>query len=523
MGLAFNIWNINRQINGLTTTAGRGEYFKANTETAMKNTLQEIFQEKRLTELRKVAAASRIGLEGKLFFVDSLDGTMLASPDPALNDSTNLGVGGERQQQAFERIKKAVEANRGETVGANYILRDSERDTTNMRFGVYRLDDELGWIYGVVVKDEYFESIKNKLYVRIKNSSLVVSVVCLLSLMLLYLLFRQYLGKQQDLQEYKVAMSSTLAGVALLEEDSTVRSTNKRWKELYGDMYDGRKLVDISSYPFIKEKFDECKRENFASYRNQGLKDGELISSSVTLTKYSIDEETRIVLVSTDVTQVVETYRAVAHDFISSLLGPQLVIDSALMEAAKGNLRPEETERKLYEIQDHIIASQNYALAIYSWGKHEAGDILDKVEKVALGNIITRVVQLLNSTFIAHGVEVYLNIHEEIIIQTGSRSLEAVLRNLLTNSVRAFNETTRDRRITITLERSGREAIIRVEDTGKGMTAAVHDTIFEETNTQVGFGAKIIRAYMVRVGGSVSVEKSIIGEGTTIAITMPIA
>jgi signal transduction histidine kinase len=107
--------------------------------------------------------------------------------------------------------------------------------------------------------------------------------------------------------------------------------------------------------------------------------------------------------------------------------------------------------------------------------------------------------------------------------------LAQVLTNLLVNAVK-FTE---HGRIDVTVETRGREALLTVRDTGRGIDAAFRPKVFDpfaqadQSTTRLegglGLGLAIVRHVVEQHEGTVSVTSEGLGKGAAFTVSLPIA
>lgn len=129
----------------------------------------------------------------------------------------------------------------------------------------------------------------------------------------------------------------------------------------------------------------------------------------------------------------------------------------------------------------------------------------------------------------AHNVAVATHLDDTLVLDTDAAKLREVLMNLLHNAVE-YN--TPNGTIDLTVRRDGPRAVFEVRDTGIGMTAEVRERIFERfyradasrtaTGVHAGLGLAIVREYVARLGGAITVDSEP-GVGTTFRVTLPLA
>jgi signal transduction histidine kinase/ActR/RegA family two-component response regulator len=169
-------------------------------------------------------------------------------------------------------------------------------------------------------------------------------------------------------------------------------------------------------------------------------------------------------------------------------------------------------------------------------------DLLD-VSRVTLGKIILkrRAVDLqemgerclseLGLAALARSNGLELEVRTEPVIVRGDPvRLEQVLCNLLQNAVKY---TPRGGRLSFTVEAAGAEAVVRIRDTGIGISAEALQTIFEpfaqiESSRQrseggLGLGLPLVRSLVELHGGRVEAASGGPGQGSEFTIRLPLA
>jgi signal transduction histidine kinase len=111
--------------------------------------------------------------------------------------------------------------------------------------------------------------------------------------------------------------------------------------------------------------------------------------------------------------------------------------------------------------------------------------------------------------------------------------LEAVLINFLTNAIKAMDsEAHPERKIRITARPSGKDVLLRFEDTGMGVDPAIREKVFDpfvsdtrsslsELGSGTGLGLKIVADIAGANGGSVSLGEPSTGYTTAFELLLP--
>jgi signal transduction histidine kinase len=101
--------------------------------------------------------------------------------------------------------------------------------------------------------------------------------------------------------------------------------------------------------------------------------------------------------------------------------------------------------------------------------------------------------------------------------------LERVVGHLLQNAIEA---TSKDGRVDVEVLRNGQAAIIRISDTGEGMSADfIRERLFKpfESTKSAGMGIGVFESqeYINELGGALDVQ-SVLQQGSVFTITLPL-
>jgi CheY-like chemotaxis protein/signal transduction histidine kinase len=208
-------------------------------------------------------------------------------------------------------------------------------------------------------------------------------------------------------------------------------------------------------------------------------------------------------------------------------LNSSLILAKLLSENRDGNLTAEQIQfaQAIYTAGNDLLVLINDILDL---SKIEAGMLDVRAEPLN----IERVVGDLRSTFAplveqkALAFEVNIDAQVAPTIETDPTRLQQILRNLLSNAVK-FTERGG---VTLDITMSGEQIAFAVRDTGIGIPADQHESIFEafrqadgSTNRKfggTGLGLTISRDLARLLGGDLRVE-STPGRGSTFTLTLP--
>src|SRR5262245_22249425 len=158
------------------------------------------------------------------------------------------------------------------------------------------------------------------------------------------------------------------------------------------------------------------------------------------------------------------------------------------------------------------------------------GKIVLRKQTVALDDVIHAAVESVKPTIDADGHQLTLAIpRQPIYINADSARLTQVFANILNN---AAKYTIRNGAITICVEKSGAEAVVRIQDNGPGIPTAMLDKIFEpfvQVNRTVdssqgglGIGLTLAQQLVKLHGGTIAAHSDGVGQGSEFIVTLPI-
>jgi signal transduction histidine kinase/response regulator RpfG family c-di-GMP phosphodiesterase len=159
-----------------------------------------------------------------------------------------------------------------------------------------------------------------------------------------------------------------------------------------------------------------------------------------------------------------------------------------------------------------------------------AGKLRVDLAPVELRPVVEAVVEMFHARAEERSITIETDIEDRPLSVFGDETrLHQVIWNLLSNAIKFTPE---GGRVSVALHCSESKAILRVSDTGQGISPEFLPYVFERfrqfDNTTVrqqaglGLGLAIVRHLVTLHGGQVSVESDGIGSGTTFTITLPL-
>jgi signal transduction histidine kinase len=141
-----------------------------------------------------------------------------------------------------------------------------------------------------------------------------------------------------------------------------------------------------------------------------------------------------------------------------------------------------------------------------------------------LNQIARDVVELVQPRIMSNKVDVRLSLSEQAALaMIDESSIRGALMNLIVNAIEAMPQ---GGTLSITSEPSDDKSLLRIADTGKGISEEEAKKIFEPFYTTkaqgLGLGMPYARKIVEQHGGTISLDSKL-GEGTTISVALPVA
>ena len=145
---------------------------------------------------------------------------------------------------------------------------------------------------------------------------------------------------------------------------------------------------------------------------------------------------------------------------------------------------------------------------------------------VELAEIVERSVNLIAFDVRAKRIDVRQQLPSTTtVVSADAVQIQQVIVNLLKNAVESLESHAGERRILIDVAGEGELAVVRVSDSGGGISSTIQDALFEPFATHkkdgLGLGLAISRTIVQAHGGDISVGESQLG-GATLMFTLPL-
>lgn len=289
-----------------------------------------------------------------------------------------------------------------------------------------------------------------------------------------------------------IALSVLFSTIDVVRRKLTTERITKRIAEATKELVQGR--FDTRITPVSKLVMDENYNEIITCFNKMAQELGSL-------------ETLRTDFVA-NVSHEMKTPLAVLQNYGTLLQAPDLP-ESKRLEYAKGIT---EGSRRLADMMTNIL----------KLNRLENQQIYPKSTKFDLGEQLCQCLLQYETLWEREQIELETDIGEDIQIQADSELLSLVWNNLFSN---AFKFTPAGGTVSVSLQTEGPYAVVKVADTGCGMTAEVGSHIFEkfyqgDTSRATqgnGLGLALVKRVVDILKGEISVE-STLGQGTTFTV-----
>ena len=187
------------------------------------------------------------------------------------------------------------------------------------------------------------------------------------------------------------------------------------------------------------------------------------------------------------------------------------------------------------QIQDFVVTMSKSANNLYrllenllQWSQIRQGAIPFKPEVVQLRQIVAESIEMILEPAKIKGIEIETDIAEEMVVFADNNMLQAIVRNLVSNSIKF---TFKGGKVKVSaIISDGENVEISIQDTGIGMSKAMVDNLFRldvqtnrkgtEGESSTGLGLILCKEFVDLHGGKIWAESEE-GKGATFYFTLP--
>jgi PAS domain S-box-containing protein len=362
----------------------------------------------------------------------------------------------------------------------------------------------------------------------------------------------------QDVSElrYRRLFESAKDGILILDaQTGHIEDANPFMSELLGysrEQFLGKELWEIGLFKDIEESraaFRELQEKGYIRYENLPLKGkgGERREVEFISNSYPVGDRLSVQCNIRDITERKRMERllqeqakqlADAHrrkDEFLAMLSHELRNPLAPIVNALHVLRLQDGQDPLQEEARGVIERQVRHLSrlvndLLEVSRITTGRIRLQLERVALGGIVEQAVETFRSLIDRHRQILAVSLPKEPIwVEADSTRLEQVVGNLLGNAVKFTGE---GGRIWITLDQEGQDAVLRVKDSGIGISAELLPRIFDlftqadksldRSDAGLGIGLALVKSLVEMHRGRVQAQSAGPQQGSEFIVRLPL-
>lgn len=214
-----------------------------------------------------------------------------------------------------------------------------------------------------------------------------------------------------------------------------------------------------------------------------------------------------------------------SHELKTPLSTMKILIETLVYQDP---MDPAMTKDFLNDINQEIDRLNRIVSDLLTLVNIDSGGARLNLAEISLNSLLEEQVKRLLPLARENGIEINLEMRDEITLAGDRLKLQQVIYNVIDNAIKY---TPRGGEVETSLVRSGKKAIIRISDTGIGIPAADLPHIFDRfyrvdkarsrATGGTGLGLSIVKQTVQQHGGSISAS-SVEGKGTSFEIELPI-
>lgn len=217
-------------------------------------------------------------------------------------------------------------------------------------------------------------------------------------------------------------------------------------------------------------------------------------------------------------------FSVIAHD----LSGPVCAVSQMLELANNDNDLDEIRKKYIYREVEKLSESTYHLLQnLLFWSRNQLEDLAPVIRIFDLNKVLVENIDFQRQIALTKGITIHYESANELPCMADSRMIDTVVRNLISNAVKF---TSSGGKITITCQPDKEHLILKIGDTGIGMSAERLNSVFHfnETNPKIGtsgergtgLGLYICKEFVEGNQGTIHInsEESV---GTEVTISLP--
>lgn len=215
-----------------------------------------------------------------------------------------------------------------------------------------------------------------------------------------------------------------------------------------------------------------------------------------------------------------------SHDLRSPLAG--IIQGADFLKSNFEKMKASEVNELLEHIHTAAKSELNMLDYLVEWARIKYASEAFTPEKIKLTDYVKQVFETLTKTAAINAINLHHEIEENTSLFADGKMLLSVLQNIVSNAIK---HSSKGGTITVTSTRKEDKIIIKIKDTGIGMSKEIKEKLFtpqmsslskaRKENKGAGIGLLLVKGFLEKNGGEIWVE-SVEGEGSSFYFTLPI-
>ena len=187
-----------------------------------------------------------------------------------------------------------------------------------------------------------------------------------------------------------------------------------------------------------------------------------------------------------------------------------------------------EVKKMLYIINKSSKKLLNMLNNLLDWAKTKYASETFTPENIKLADLVRKVFDILKENAAMKEINLYNKIEENVFVFADEKMVLSILQNLISNAIKF---TQQGGEITATAKRKEDEIIVKIKDTGIGMSKEIQEKVLTSeaeslskgTNNEkgTGMGLLLVKEFLEKIGGRIWVESEK-GKGSSFYFTLPL-
>jgi PAS domain S-box-containing protein len=190
-------------------------------------------------------------------------------------------------------------------------------------------------------------------------------------------------------------------------------------------------------------------------------------------------------------------------------------------------MKPDAVQEMLDLLYNSSVDELEMLDYLVEWARIKYASDVFSPTQIKLTDYIDKVFQALNETALLNTINLHHEIEVDTTVFADSKMLISILQNIVSNAIK---HTEKGGKITISAKKKDDKIIVRVKDTGIGMSKEIMDKLFtpqmktlsetRKKNKGAGIGLLLVKGFLEKNGGEIWVE-SVEDVGSSFYFTLP--